>query len=47
MNGVMNFLAEKPLQGFDDNVLYICKKNIEWRNSVIKQGYEEFVKLGQ
>ncbi|XP_059064530.1 uncharacterized protein LOC131856678 [Cryptomeria japonica] len=46
-HGVMKFLVEKPLQGFDDNVLYICKKNIEWRNSVIKQGYEEFVKLGR
>lgn len=46
-NGVMKFLAEKPLHGFDDNVLYIYKKNIEWRNSVIKQSYEEFVKLGR
>lgn len=41
----MKFLAENPLQGFDGNILYICKKNIEWRNSVIKQGYKEFVKL--
>lgn len=46
-HGVMKFLAEKPLQGFNDNVLYIYKKNIEWRNSVIKQGYEKFVKLGR
>lgn len=43
--GVMNFLAEKPSHGLDDNVLFVCKENIEWRNSIIEQGHEESIKL--
>lgn len=38
--GVMKFLAEKPVDDLDDNVFYVSKKNIEWRNSIIKQGHE-------
>lgn len=41
----MNFLAEKTVHGLDDIVLFICKENIEWRNSVIEQGHEESIKL--
>lgn len=43
--GVMKFLVEKPVPGLDDSILYVCQKNIEWRNSLIKQAYEEFTKL--
>lgn len=43
--GVMKFLAEKPVENLDDNVLYMSKKNMEWRNSIIEQGHEESTKL--
>lgn len=43
--GVIKFLIEKPEPDFDDNVLYISKNNINWRNSIIKQGHEESLKL--
>lgn len=43
--GVMKFLVEKPMPRLDDSILYVCQKNIEWRNSLIKQAYEEFRKL--
>lgn len=43
--GVMKFLAEKLVENLDDNVLYVPKKNMEWRNSIIKQGHEESTKL--
>lgn len=43
--GAMNFIAEKPMENLDDNVLYVSKKNVEWRNSVIEQGHEESTKL--
>lgn len=39
--GVTKFLAEKPMESLDDNVLYVSKKNVEWQNSTIKQGHEE------
>lgn len=29
--GIMKFLAEKPVDNMDDNVLYASKKNVEWR----------------
>lgn len=41
----MNFLDEKPVHNLDDNVLFICKENIEWRKSIIEQGHEESIKL--
>lgn len=34
--GVMKFLAEKLVASLDDSVLYVCQRNIEWRNSLIK-----------
>lgn len=43
--GVMKFLAEKPVDNLDDNVLYVSRKSVEWRNSIIKQGHEESIKL--
>lgn len=43
--GVIKFLAEKVVPILDDNVLYVCKKSIEWRNSIVKQGHKESVKL--
>lgn len=43
--GIMKFLAKKPVDNLDDNVLYVSRKNIEWRNSIIKQGHEESIKL--
>lgn len=43
--GVIKFLAKKAMPRLDDNVLYVCQKNIEWRNSIVKQTYEEFAKL--
>lgn len=41
----MRFLAEKTVPRLDDNVLYVCRNDIEWQNSIVKQGYEEFTKL--
>lgn len=41
----MKFLAEKLVDNLDDNVLYVSKKNVEWRNSIIGQGHEESTKL--
>lgn len=43
--GVMKFLAEKPTENLDDNVLYVSKRNMEWCNSIIGQGHEESTKL--
>lgn len=43
--GVMRFLAEKLVENLDDNVLYVSKKNVEWRNSIIKQGHQESTKM--
>ncbi|XP_059076654.1 uncharacterized protein LOC131875933 [Cryptomeria japonica] len=43
--GVMKFLAEKLVENLDENVLYVSKKNVEWCNSIIKQGHEESTKL--
>lgn len=43
--GVIKFLTEKPMENLDDNVLYVSRKNVEWRNSIIKQGHEESAKL--
>lgn len=43
--GVMRFLAEKMVENLDDNVLYVSKKNVQWRNSIIKQGQEESTKF--
>lgn len=43
--GVMKFLIEKLVENLYDNVLYVSKKNVEWRNSIIKQGHEECTKL--
>lgn len=43
--GEMNFLVEKPVTGLDDSILYVFLRNIEWRNSLLKQAYEEFAKL--
>lgn len=43
--GVMKFLVEKLVDSLDDNVLYVSRKTIEWRNSIIKQGHEESIKL--
>lgn len=41
----MNFLIEKMVHGLDDNILFVCKENIEWRKSIIQQGHKEFLKL--
>lgn len=30
--GMMKFLAKKPMENLDDNVLYVSRKNVEWRN---------------
>lgn len=43
--GVMEFLVEKPVDDLDDNVMYVSRKNMEWRNPIIKQGHEESIKL--
>lgn len=43
--GVMKLLAKKSVKNLDDNVLYVSKKNVEWRNLIIKQGHEESTKL--
>lgn len=43
--GLVKFLAEKPVENLDDNVLYVLKKNVEWCNSIIGQGHEESTKL--
>lgn len=43
--GIMKFLAEKTVKDLDDKVLYVAKENIEWRNSIIKQGHKESIKL--
>lgn len=42
---VMKFVAEKPMESLDDNVLYVSRKNVEWQNSIIKQGHEESTRL--
>lgn len=34
--GVMKFLTEKLVENLDDNVLYVSRKNIECRNSIIR-----------
>ncbi|XP_059068331.1 uncharacterized protein LOC131858879 [Cryptomeria japonica] len=41
----MKFLAEKPMESLDDNVLYVSRKNVEWQNSIIKQSHEESRRL--
>lgn len=43
--GIMKFITEKPVENLDDNMLYVSRKNFEWRNSIIKHGHEESVKL--
>lgn len=43
--GVTKFLNEKLVLDLDDNILYVCKKNIEWKNSVVQQAYGELAKL--
>lgn len=43
--GVMKFLAKKAVKDLDDKVFYVAKENIEWRNSIIKQGHKESIKL--
>lgn len=43
--GVMKFLNEKPMPSLDDNILYVCKKNIDWRSSIIQQAYGKLAKL--
>lgn len=37
--GMTKFLAEKVVPDLDDNILYVCKKSIEWRNSLVRQGH--------
>lgn len=34
--GVKKFHSNKPINDLDDNVLYVSKKNIGWRNWIIK-----------
>lgn len=43
--GVMKFLVEKHVASLYDSIMYVCQRNIEWRNSLIKQAYKEFAKL--
>lgn len=43
--GVMKFLAEKLVENLDDKVFYVSRKNVEWHNSIIKQGHKESTKL--
>ena len=42
---VARSLKEKAVKDLDDKILYVAKENIEWRNSIIKEGHEESIKL--
>lgn len=43
--GVMKFLSKKLVAGLDDGIMYVCQRNIERSNSLIKQAYEEYAKI--
>jgi len=43
--GIAKFLSKNNLAGLDEDLLYVNKKNIEWRNSVSQQGRFELTKM--
>lgn len=41
----MNFIAERQVPGLDEDIMFICKESIEWRNQIIEQGHSESISL--